>query len=218
MRALNMREWNTQRQTEPVFDLYRDSLEDVINSNIDDGVPGRNNPLPPSKSSAPALWSERAVPLLSWLLGNDTRAISSKGNNSSIFPSGNSSPKLMPSIVPNDPSNLLLNSDDRRLWKTKKSAMLTSGGLGANSSYSAGQFAGALSRDSSVVSKNNTDGKDNSCGKLTRESSRFEKSQKGSMGLDVPHGKLKRESSCLSNSVQGDLILVDNWFSLLDGY
>ena len=88
--------------------------------------------------------------------------------------------------------------------------MLTSGSLGADSSYNAGQSAGALSRDSPAVNENNTNGKDNSCGKLTQESSGFDKSQKGSMGLDFPHGKLKQESSCLSNSVQGDLILVDN--------
>ena len=43
-----------------------------------------------------------------------------------------------------------------------------------------------------------------------QESSRFDKLQKDSMGLDVPYGKLKQESSCLSNSVQGDLILVGN--------
>ena len=88
--------------------------------------------------------------------------------------------------------------------------MLTSGGLGANSSYSAGQSAGALSHDSPAVNENNTDGKDNSYGKLTKESLGFDKSQKGSMGLDFPHGKLKRESSYLSDSVQEDLILVGN--------
>lgn len=27
----------------PVFDLYKDSLEDVIDNNIDDGLSGRNN-------------------------------------------------------------------------------------------------------------------------------------------------------------------------------
>ena len=88
--------------------------------------------------------------------------------------------------------------------------MLLSEGLGADSSYSTGQSAGALSRDSPAISENNTDGKDNSCRKLMQESSGFDKSQKGFMGLDFPHGKLKRESSCLSNSVQEDLILVGN--------
>ena len=103
--------------------------------------------------------------------------------------------------MPNDPSNPQLNFDDRRLWKTKKSAMLTSGGVGADLSYNAGQSAGALSRNSSVVSEKNIDGKDNFCGKLTQKSSGFDKLQKGSMGLDVPHGKLKQESSCRSNFV-----------------
>ena len=115
IRALNMREGDTQGQTEPMFDPYRDSLKDVMDSNINDGVPGRNNSLQPSKSNAPALQLERAVPRLSRLFGNDTRATSSKGNNSSIFSLGNSSPKLPPSIVPNDLSNPLLNSNNCRL-------------------------------------------------------------------------------------------------------
>ena len=55
IRALNMRKGDTQGQIEPVFDPYRDSLEDVMDSNVDKGVPGRNNPLRPSKPSAPAL-------------------------------------------------------------------------------------------------------------------------------------------------------------------
>ena len=55
MRALNKREGDTQGQTEPVFDSYRDSLGDGIDSDVDDEVPGRNNPLRPSKLSAPAL-------------------------------------------------------------------------------------------------------------------------------------------------------------------
>ena len=88
--------------------------------------------------------------------------------------------------------------------------MLTSGGLGADSSYSAGQSAGVLSQDSPVVSENNTDGKDNSCGKLTQESLGFDKLQKSFMGLDFPYEKLKQKSFCLSNSIQRDLILVGN--------
>ena len=55
MRALNMREGDNQGQINPVFDPYRNSLENVMDSDIDNGVPGRNNPLRPSKSSAPAL-------------------------------------------------------------------------------------------------------------------------------------------------------------------
>ena len=88
--------------------------------------------------------------------------------------------------------------------------MLTSGGLGADSSYSTGQSTGALSRDSPPVSENNTDGKDNPCRKLMQESLGFDKSQKGSVELDVSYGNLKQESSYLSDSVQGDVILVGN--------
>lgn len=36
--------------------------------------------------------------------------------------------------------------------------------------------------------------------------------------LDVLYKKLKQESSCPSNPIQRDLILVGNWFSLLDRY
>ena len=53
--ALNMRKEDTQEQTEPMFDPYKDGLEDVINSNIDDRVPGKNNPLQPSKSNTSTL-------------------------------------------------------------------------------------------------------------------------------------------------------------------
>lgn len=43
IRALNIREKNTQKQTNSGFDSYKDSLGDVINSNIDDGIPDKNN-------------------------------------------------------------------------------------------------------------------------------------------------------------------------------
>lgn len=43
MRALNIKEENTQGQTKLVFDLYRNNLNEVIDNNIDDGVYGRNN-------------------------------------------------------------------------------------------------------------------------------------------------------------------------------
>lgn len=43
MRALNIREEDTQGQTKPISDLFRDNLKDVINSNINDQVLSRNN-------------------------------------------------------------------------------------------------------------------------------------------------------------------------------
>lgn len=115
MCTLNMRERDTQEQTGPVFDFYRNSLKNVMDSNIDNEVSGRNNLLRLSKPSASALRPKRAIPILSWLLGDSTRATSSCCNNSSTFPLGNPSPKLPLSIVPNELSNLLLNSDNRKL-------------------------------------------------------------------------------------------------------
>lgn len=52
MRTLNIREGDTQGQTKPIFDLYKYSLEAVMDSDIDDRVPGKNNPLQPSTPSA----------------------------------------------------------------------------------------------------------------------------------------------------------------------
>lgn len=43
MHTLKMREKNTQEQTKPIFDLFKDSLEDVIDSNIDNRISSRNN-------------------------------------------------------------------------------------------------------------------------------------------------------------------------------
>ncbi len=43
MRALNIKAGDTQGQTEPVHDLYQDSLDDVLDSNIDDTVASKIN-------------------------------------------------------------------------------------------------------------------------------------------------------------------------------
>lgn len=137
MHILNIQERDTQEQTEPLFDYYRDSLKDVIDNNIDNVVSSRNNLLQLSKPSIPALQLKRAIPLLFGFFSNDTRATSSKANNSSKFSLNNSLPKLPPSIVLNNLSNLLSKSDNCRLQKIKKRAILTSKGLG-DSSYGAG--------------------------------------------------------------------------------
>ena len=90
------------------------------------------------------------------------------------------------------------------------------GGLSADLSYNASRFAGVLSRDSLSVIENNIKDKNNSCRKLLQESLRFNKLQKRFMRLDVLYWKLKQESFYLIHFVQQNLILVDNWFSLLD--
>lgn len=40
-----MRKKDTQRPTKEIFDLYWDSVEDVIDNDIDNEIPSRNNPL-----------------------------------------------------------------------------------------------------------------------------------------------------------------------------
>lgn len=49
-----------------------------MDSNIHNRVLGRNNPLQLLKASVSAMWPKTAVPLLSKLLGNSIRLISSK--------------------------------------------------------------------------------------------------------------------------------------------
>lgn len=55
MHILNMKKKDIQEQTEPVFDLYRDNVKNVIDTDIDDGLPNRNNYLQLLKPSTPAL-------------------------------------------------------------------------------------------------------------------------------------------------------------------
>ena len=196
-----------------MFDLYRNSLKDVIDSNIDDRLPGRNNYLRPSKPSAPALWLGKAVLLLFEHLGNSRRTTSSKRNNSRLLPIGNLSSRLAPNSVPQDLLNPLLKSNDRRLWKTKKSVRLVYGDL-VNSSYSTRQSASTLFQGSLAVSKNNFEGMGNFKGNLMLENSKFDKLQKSSMELVIPYGKSKQERFWICNLVEKYLIMVGNWLLL----
>lgn len=98
----------------------------------------------------------------------------------------------------------------------KKNAMLMSTGLDVDLSYSASSSIDVLFQDYLAVSENNTDGKNNSCGKLMQESLGCNKLQKSFIGLNFFYKKLKQESSYLRNFIQGDLILVGNIYLLLD--
>lgn len=113
--ALNIRVKNISKQTKPVFDSYKDNLEDMIDNNIDNRVPSKNNFLWPLKLSAPAFQLKRAILPLFWLFGNTSSATSSKSNNSNIFLLENLLSKLLLSIMLYDPLNLLLNSNNRGL-------------------------------------------------------------------------------------------------------
>lgn len=57
-------------------------------------------------------------------LSQSTRATRNKNNNSSILSLGKLSSKLPPSILPNNPSNYVLNSDNRRLYQSKKTSFI----------------------------------------------------------------------------------------------
>lgn len=97
-----------------MFDLYKDSLENIIDNNIDNKVSGRNNLLQLLKLKVTAFWLEKAILLLSRLFGNGTRITNNKSNNLNIFLLANLSLKLLISIMSHDLSNPLLKSDDYR--------------------------------------------------------------------------------------------------------
>lgn len=115
MYIVNIGKKDTQKQTEPIFDIYRNNLEDVMDSNIDNTVHTKNNFLFPSKPNVSAFLTKKATLLLFRLFSNNTRVTSSKNNNLSIFLLANSSLKLPSSIMLNDSSNLLLKSNNYRL-------------------------------------------------------------------------------------------------------
>lgn len=51
MRNMNIREKNIQEQIKPIFDFYKNSLVNIIDSNIDNRIPSKNNLLKLSKPS-----------------------------------------------------------------------------------------------------------------------------------------------------------------------
>ena len=84
MQALNIKVGDTPGQTEPVHDLYKDSLDDVLDSNIDDTVASKidTNPYPLRQTaSATQPGMLFYVPLL---LGLFSEAVSSRDKNSSL--------------------------------------------------------------------------------------------------------------------------------------
>lgn len=72
-----------------MLDLYKDNLEDIIDSNIDNKLPGKNNDLQLLKSSISTFWLGKIVLLLFKLFGNGSRVTSSKKNNLRLLLIGN---------------------------------------------------------------------------------------------------------------------------------
>lgn len=150
------------------------------------------------------------------LLGLFSEARSSGDKISSPSAKKNSlprlSPKLSPSIVCQDASNLPLKSDDGRFRISKKSAELASWGL-EDLRYITDQFIGIgfQGADFTII-KSSTKSTEGLLEKQSQQSASVIGVQKRGVKLGIPLGKLKWESSGLGNSVRenSNLVLVDN--------
>ena len=156
IRALNIKAGDIQRQTEPVHDPYKDSRNDILDSDIDDKVASKidTNSCPLRRTTSTTQPGKALdVPLPSGLFGE---AASGGDKNSSPSAKRSSSPTMPPSTVSREPSNLLLKplGNYFKLRKGKLRAALTSQGLG-DSGYIMDQSG---SQGASAVRKSNADG------------------------------------------------------------
>lgn len=94
---------------------FRDSLEDGIDSIINNRVSSRNNLLYPLKLSISVFWLKRTVLFLSRFLDHGTRIISNKDNNLSIFSFDNLPLNILSNIMPHNLLNYLLKFNNYRL-------------------------------------------------------------------------------------------------------
>ena len=128
IQALNIKAGDTQGQTEPVHDPDKDSLDNVLNSNIDDTVASTidTNPyLLRQTTSAIQPGKPLDVPPPSKLF---SKAASGGDKNSSPSAKSDTSPILPPSIVSRESSNFLLrpSGNNGKRKKRKPRAALTS--------------------------------------------------------------------------------------------
>ena len=169
MRALNIKAEDTQEKTEPVHDSYKDSLDDILDSDINNIVASTidtNSCLLRRTTSATQSGTSLDVPLP---LGLFSEVASGGDKNSSPSAKRSSSPTLPPNTVSREPSNPLLRPSGNygKLRKRKPRAAITSWGL-EDLGYITDQSG---SQGASSVSKSNADG---------TESSRRNRTQKGS--------------------------------------
>ncbi len=169
MRALNIKAGDTQGQKEPVHDPYKDSLDDVLDSDIDDIVASTidTNPcLLRQTTSATQPRMPLDVPLPSGLF---SEAASGGNKNSSLSAKKSSSLTLPPSTVFREPSNPLLRPSGNygKLRKRKPRAAITSWGL-EDLGYITDQSG---SQGASAVIKSNADSTESSRRNRTQKSS-----------------------------------------------
>ena len=183
IRALNIKVGDISGQTEPIHNPYKDNLDNVLDSNIDDIVASTTNinPCPLRRITlATQLRMLFDVPLP---LGLFSEAASDGNKNSNFCAKRSLSSTLPPSIMSREPSNSLLRPSNNysKLKKRKPRAELMSWGLG-DSGYITDQsgFQGA-----SAVSKNNTDDTESSWWNRTQKGSSVVREQKGDVGSDI---------------------------------
>ena len=155
MRALNIKVKGTPGLIEPVYDPYKDGLDNVLDNNIDDTVGSiidTNLYLLKQATSATQPGTLFDVLLPSGLF---SEAASGGDKNSSFFAKRSLLPMLPSIIVPREPSNPLLrpSSNYSKLRKEKPRMPITSQGL-RDSGYIIDQFG---SQGAFVVSKSNVD-------------------------------------------------------------
>ena len=208
MRALNIKVGDTPGLMEPGNDAYKDSLDDVLDSDFNNTVTSTSDTNPcPLRQSMSATQSKTPFDVLlpSWLF---SETANEGDKNSSLSTKRSSSPILLPSIMPREPSNLLLRLSGNygKPRKGKLRAALTSWGLEdlgyiTDQSGSQGAFA---------VSKSNANGIESSWRNRTQKGSSVVKEQRRDVGSDISQEKLKQNTSMIDNLIydDSDLILV----------
>ncbi len=104
MRALNITVEDTQGQTEPIHDPYKDNLDNILDSNIDN-IMAKTIHTKPGPLRQDALITQPYTPQDIDVLqssGDFGQASSRRDKHSSFFARVKSSPGLPPSIVPLD--------------------------------------------------------------------------------------------------------------------
>ena len=102
MWALSIKVEDTLRQIIPVYDLYKDSLDDILDSNIDDIVANKIDTNSCSLKQITSATQSKTLLNVQLPLGLFSEVVSNRNNNSSPSAKRSSSLTLPPSIVPRE--------------------------------------------------------------------------------------------------------------------
>ena len=153
MLALNIKVEDTSGQTELIHNPYKDSLDDVLDGDINDTAASTIDTNPWLLRQITSAIQPRTPFNIPLPLGLFSEVANGGGKNSSPSAKRSLSPTLPPSILLKEPSNLLLRltSNYGKLSKRKPRAVLTSQGL-----EDLGYIMESGSQGTSAVSKSNT--------------------------------------------------------------